>query len=149
MISTLIKDTKNYSCEIIQTLRKGHSSPEELKNILYNKDEETTYKLTTSDEIFEGNNNYIRLSGNFDTNSDLQNLILDKISINSKRLDTYFYIKQGVVSGSDKVTKASLNMYKNDSKNDIQLNDGIFVFDLSNPRDVAVISSFNDVEKNF
>lgn len=149
MITNVVKDSKNYSCSIIQTSRKGHSSPEQLKNILYNKDEETSYKHIASDEIFEGNNDYIRLSGNLDINSDLQNLILDKLSMNSKRLDNYFFVKNGVQSGCDKVTKASLELYKNDNKNKIQLNDGIFVFDLNNQRDIDVINSFNNEEKKF
>ena len=149
MISTVIKDNQNYSCSIIQTLRKGHSSPEQLKNILYNKDEETSYKHISSDQIFEGNSDYIRLSGNLDSNSDLQDLILDKISVNSKRLDSYFYIKNGVQTACDKVKKTSLDLFKNDNKNKIQLNDGIFVLDLNNQRDVDVINSFNKEEKKF
>ena len=84
-----------------------------------------------------------------DTNSDLQNLILDKLSMNSKRLDNYFFVKNGVQSGCDKVTKASLELYKNDNKNKIQLNDGIFVFDLNNQRDIDVINSFNNVSNSF
>ena len=86
MISTVIKDTENYSCRIIQTLRKGLNLQDELKNILYNKDVETSYKLTTSDKIFEGKNDYIRLSENVDTNSDLQNLILKKLVLTQKDL---------------------------------------------------------------
>ena len=148
MISTIVKSTENHSCKIIQTSKKGYSSSDHLKNILYFKDNETSYKHIESDKIFEGNNNYIRISGDEDSNSNIQNSILDKIKLDSKRLDTYFYIKQGVVSGCDKVTKASLKMYKNDNS-DVQLNDGIFVFDLSNPRDVNVINSFNDKEQKF
>ncbi len=147
MISTIIKSTENHSCKIIQTSKKGNSSSDQLKNLLYFKDEETSYKYVGSDKVFD-NNNYIRLSGNKDSYSNIQNSILDKIKLDTKRLDNYFYVKNGVQSGCDKVTKASLEMYK-EKNNDVQLNDGIFVFDLKNSRDVEVIKTFNSEERKF
>jgi len=147
MISTVIKNTEIYSCRVVQTSRKGHSSPDQLKNILYKNDKETLYKYIKSDKIFEGNNDYIRLSGNQDPNADVQNLILDKISLQSKRLDSYFFVKQGVVSGCDKLTKDHIKKF-NMNKN-LELNDGIFVFDLKNKRDLDVIKTFNPLEKKY
>jgi len=149
MITTIMKSNESHSCKVTQTSKKGHSSPDQLKSILYKNDKDTLYKFIKSDKIFEGNSDYIRLSGNQDLNSSVQNLILDKISLKSKRLDSYFSVKQGVVSGCDKVTKATLDIFKSDNKNKIQLNDGIFVLDLKNPRDVNVINSFNNEEKKF
>jgi adenine-specific DNA-methyltransferase len=147
MITTITKSTESYSCKVIQTSKKGHSSPEQLKSILYKNDKETLYQSIDSNKIFEGNNDYIRLSGNQNSNSDEQNSILDKISLKSKRLDSYFFVKQGVVSGCDKLTKDHIKKF-NMNKN-LEINDGIFVFDLKNKRDLDVIKNFNALEKKY
>ncbi len=147
MISTIIKSNENYSCKIIETSKKGYSSPDQLKSILYNKDQDSSYKNIDSGKIFEGKNDYIRLSGNTDSSSGLENLILKKISSNSKNLDSYFVVKQGTQSGCDKLTKDHIKKFH--MNKDLKINDGIFVFDLENQRDFDIIKTFNTLEKKY
>ena len=77
----------------------------------------------------------------------IQNLILKKISSNSKNLNSFFSIKQGVVSGCDKLTKDHMKKFKLDKN--LEINDGIFVFDLKNNRDLNIINTFSNLEKKY
>ena len=72
---------------------------------------------------------------------------MDKISLKSKRLDNYFFVKQGTQSGCDKLTKDHIKKF--DVSKNLELNDGIFVFDLKNKRDLDVIKTFNTLEKKY
>lgn len=147
LISTIIKSSENYSCKTIETYKKGDSSQDQLKKILYHRDKESSYKNIESKKIFDGQSDYIRLSGISDTGRSLENLILNKISLNSKNLEYYFIVKQGSQSGCDKLTKVHINKFN--LNKDLKLNDGIFVFDLTNDRDLNIIKTFNINEKKY
>ncbi len=76
MISTLIKNNKNHKCKVLVSTEKGNSNHDQLKEILYNNEKENNYRYINSNQIFEGENDYIRLSESSDSNSEIQNLIL-------------------------------------------------------------------------
>ena len=147
MISTLIKNNENHKCKVLVSTEKGNSNHDQLKEILYNNEKENNYRYINSNQIFEGENDYIRLSESSDSNSEIQNLILKKISTNTKNLNSFFSIKQGVVSGCDKLTKDHMKKFKLDKN--LEINDGIFVFDLKNNRDLNIINTFSNLEKKY
>lgn len=72
--------------------------------------------------LFEGNESYIRLSGQ-SSSKNLTSSILDKISNKCFPLNLYAKIKQGIVSGADKVTDKHLTKYSLKAKK----GEGIFV----------------------
>jgi len=150
IITILKKNNEKQSqmVNIISTNRTGIADSKVLNLILKGNDKlETDYQKVNEEKLFKSQDNYIFLDNHSTHN--LQNSILDNISSNSNRLDSFFFIKQGVVSGCDKVTKSTLNLLKDDDNKNIRLNDGIFVLDLNNERDVEVINSFNNNEKKF
>ena len=147
LISTIIKSSENYSCKTIETHKKGDSSQDQLKSILYHRDKESSYKNIESKKIFDGQSDYIRLSGISDNGKSIENLILNKISLNSKNLEFYFIVKHGSQSVCDKLTRVHLNKFN--LNKDLKLNDGIFVFDLKNDRDLNIIKTFNSTEKKY
>jgi type I restriction-modification system DNA methylase subunit len=94
--------------------------------------------------LFEGPENYIRLQsggvGEMTVHS-----VLEKVKSAAKRLGEVCEIKQGVVSGCDTVTAKVLE--KLSDREGVEVKDGIYVFDLANPRDVAKIERFSQVER--
>lgn len=86
---------------------KGNANDLILTDSLYNKSN-CIEVCVSQDDLYEGEEYYIRLIG---TNNDLiENIILNKISDETK-LNDIAYIKQGIVSGADKVTDAHIAKY--------------------------------------
>lgn len=125
MITTIIKNIKKDSCKTIQTSKKGHVSQDQLKSILYDNDPDTLYKYLDSDKIFEGNDNYIRLSGNIDSGKNIENDIFHKMLLNSNQLSNFFDVDLGLQSGIDKVTQRHIKNYQFIKTNDFD--NGVYV----------------------
>ena len=117
------------NCKLVNVNKKGFLD-NSFNSIIDGSDNDTTYNYLQQSEIYESEENYIRLSKE-DSNSELS-IILDKIKRNNNILGTICKINQGVVSGCDYVNKESL---KKISSSNIILNDGIFVLNLENLRD--------------
>jgi len=130
------------------TKRSGLSTPEILNKILGWNDIESQYFKVLQEELYDGSENYIRLnrvkvgSGGHKTNI---NAVLDKLVMQGDQLIRIANINQGVVSGCDYVS--SRNQEKLPKSADVASGDGIFIFDLENPRDIQVVSSFAESEK--
>jgi adenine-specific DNA-methyltransferase len=93
-----------------------------LKTIFKKENEDCEYLETTKQNLFDSEEHYIRLSAHDGVKSS-SGSILNKISKNNFPLKIYCNIKQGIVSGADKVTKKHLNKYKIKAKQ----SEGIFV----------------------
>lgn len=94
--------------------------------------------------IFEGNESYIRLSGQSNSKT-LTSNILDKISNQCFSLSLYAHIKQGIVSGADKITGKHLDKYKLKAKK----GEGIFALSHSEVKDLKLTNSEDKLIKNF
>ncbi len=145
VISILSKFRESpFLTETAFTSLQGEASSTQLNNILYAKCQDTAYCKMDSEQVFEGQKNYIRFQiGNHD-NPLL--VLLDRIRDRFEKLSDICDINQGVVSGCDYIS--GRNIKKLPSADGIENKDGIFVFDLNNPRDVDIINSFNKEEKN-
>ncbi|MCK9314383.1 MAG: Eco57I restriction-modification methylase domain-containing protein, partial [Methanocorpusculum sp.] len=128
------------------TKRQGESTPTILTNIFQGTDECSDYYSVLQTDLYEGNESYIRMEGGFSTTSDdpVQS-VLNKIINRGIVLKKVCLINQGIVSGCDYI--ASRNIDKLTKPYDVLLNDGIFVFDLTNKRDFEVLKSFTNEEK--
>ena len=146
-IITILSSEKSPRIETLASLSitsyKGDSQTDKLNEILYKKDNDTFYTSVESDKVFDGDNNYIRFFDQAGENS--INSLLEKIKEKSKPLAYYCEVFQGLISGCDFVSNRNISKIKN--LENIKNKDGIFVLDLSNPRDVEVINSFSKNEK--
>lgn len=134
----------NIPANIISTKRAGNADDKILNTIMIGKDEETQYLTLDQNSLYDGEESYLRLGG-VGNNESVIDKILEKIAIERRFLDEICNINQGVVSGCDYISKK--NIEKLEDKTAINKNDGIFVFDLNNKRDLEVIESFNEDEK--
>lgn len=76
-------------------------------------DEKTEYRSLTQNQIYEGTANYIRILGSVqDNRSSIGNKIIYKLKESTYTLDDICDIRQGIVSGADKVTQSHINNYE-------------------------------------
>jgi adenine-specific DNA-methyltransferase len=148
VITLLTKGSNNLTVRTCATQRNGYATSNILRSILSWKDDETSYYEIPQSELYDGQENYIRINkeniGAVDSVTTINN-ILGKVAAQSILLSSIANINQGVVSGCDYVS--SRNIAKLNNFNDIENNDGIFVFDLNNQRDIEVIRNFTAKEK--
>lgn len=123
---------------VINVKLKGDISDNNINEILYSNTQNENierYKISYN-ELFDGENNYIRMSKNKDSK------VLSKIEGN-EYLEKFCYIHQGLKSNSDKVTDAHLRKYK--LSNNIEKGDGIFIL---NQSEIALLNLTSE-EKRF
>jgi adenine-specific DNA-methyltransferase len=130
------------------TNRTGLATPNILMRILGRNDEDSKYFSIPQKELYDGPENYIRLnreqidkSGHTTT----INEVLDKIARQGVQLGRMVCIDQGVLSGCDYISNRNISRLT--GRNNVELGDGIFVFDLENPRDLHIIDTFSLQEK--
>ena len=137
---TMLKKSKEktiLSDNIICSL-KGHANTQTFHSIFKKKSKEVNYFKIKQNEIFDGPDNYIRLSGISDSNN-IENKILNKISSNPT-LDEICYVRTGLRTGIDRITNSHIKKYGN-----IYVKDsGVFV--LSELEYLAL--NLNDYEKD-
>ncbi|HCS74449.1 MAG TPA: hypothetical protein DIW17_11325, partial [Clostridiales bacterium] len=112
--------------------------------ILSGKDKSVRTLNITQENLFDGDEYYIRQQGVTSSKPDSIGSILDKMAAQKNRLGDLADVNQGVVSGCDYVSNRNIS---NITDNDVALKDGIFVLDLKYPRDKAVYDSFDEKEK--
>lgn len=121
MITILQKGkNKNELANTCITHRKGHATSEILQKIFSGDDDETDYYQITQENLYDGNEHYIRLIPN--DNEPIQK-ILDKIKAQGIYLGIICNVNPGVITGADKVSKKHINEYDIKAK----VGDGIFV----------------------
>ena len=141
MITILTKGTfDSVFAKTCITSRKGNANSSVLNNILNWNDNDTNYNKISQSGLYDGVENYIRLQGSSKNyNSDSLHSILNKVENQEKVLDDYCYIKQGIVSGADKLTKDHLKKY------DVSADKGAGIFVLN--RNEVENLHLNDTEK--
>ena len=145
---TMLTKNKTVQIPCISTLctESLTANAEKIKHILLGNDEKTIVVSVEQDNIYDGSDNYIRQNGVVAQFDDSIGSILNKMATSVKHLSDLCVVNQGVVSGCDYVSNRNISDL--DTKhNDIQMKDGIFVLDLTNPRDRERYESFTEDEK--
>ena len=148
IISLLKKGKGQEYAHTCITNRTGHATSEVLSKILRWNDDESQYYEVSQQKLYDGTENYIRLicvQGPANSYNITINSILDKVASQGEKLGKITNINQGVVSGCDYVSGRNIDKLEN--RDGIEKNDGIFVFDLKNLRDVDTIKNFSSKEK--
>lgn len=155
MISSFKKELKNCECKIIDVHKKGALNPQLFSLIINGNNEDTSYMEVDQDNLFDGDENYIRLQDNNNHVSPLVSL-LKKIQTGNLILGQIAEVNAGIMGGCDSITNH--NMKYTDAlyieNNDIQKDDGVFVLDSKYSRDLNRIkvieqySFFKDFYKN-
>jgi len=129
-----------------ETSREGLANHDLLKSILSWSDKETTYYAVKQKDLYEGIKNYIRLMGSgLDSKTPIHRALNKIKSKSSNQLNYYCDVNQGVISGCDKLSKNLLKKISN--KKEINLGQGIFIFDTKNIYDIDTIKTFELSEK--
>jgi adenine-specific DNA-methyltransferase len=125
LITILKKDSE--SVEKVQTIftnRTGNANSEILNDILKGTDRDTAYSFIMQNDLFDGEENYIRMSDISNKTTNPVEIILNKLKSNSIPLIQLKKINQGLLSGADKVTNKHLINF---NLKNINKGDGIFV----------------------
>jgi adenine-specific DNA-methyltransferase len=147
IITTFTRDKKyKQDCKTIFSTRRGDTTKEDLDEILYGDSSHEIKKIIPSENIFEGPENYIRLDGKIFNDGSLENRILEKISLNSKPLVSYYDVMQGIITGVDKISNLHLKKFKKENYN---LGDGVYVLDENEIKKLKLNKSENDICKPF
>lgn len=122
MITILRKGKYDINVKAAITSRSGHAANNILENVIYWKDKETEYYSFTQSQLYEGTENYIRLSGVGNNENPLET-ILNKMTIKSKMLGDICAVNIGMRTGADKLSESYINKYGID----LPKNTGIYV----------------------
>lgn len=114
----------------------GVFESDRLLKILDGTDKNSIYSIVAQDKIYDGDNNYIRFNA-----QNVESSVIQKMQLCKTKLKDLFLVNQGVVTGCDTFTKRHFE--KITIKDDILINDGIYVLDFENQRDVNVFNNFN------
>jgi len=124
MITILQKDNEqNAIAETCITERQGDASLEVLHKIFDGTDDKTKYYKISQNDIYDGEEYYIRLMGSSEISNTPVQVILDKIKIQGVNLGDICNVNQGIVTGADRVSQKHINKYSINAK----VGDGIFV----------------------
>ncbi|MDO9579104.1 MAG: Eco57I restriction-modification methylase domain-containing protein, partial [Bacteroidales bacterium] len=129
----MITILKKEKCEELTALncitkRKGFTTPYILHQILRRIDVETQYFEIPQKELYDGEDNYIRLSRYDEGSNDLTKIILAKIKTTNNCLERFCNVNKGVYTGSETLTKANKVKY---SLSNHKIGEGIFVLKIT------------------
>ncbi|MFN3639970.1 MAG: Eco57I restriction-modification methylase domain-containing protein [Flavobacterium sp.] len=124
LITILSKNTDlhNYCLSVLTKLKGGFDSGV-LKSILSGNDKATEYQRVECSSLYDGTELYIRQSGT-GSKSDTKSQILDAIRDNGERLDSFFNVSQGVLTGVDRISKKHIEANLTDEEN---VGSGVYV----------------------
>ena len=144
IISTFTKDDNFNKCTIIDVHKKGALSPRIFESILSHVDRDTLYDTINQENIYDGNECYIRLHS--DKEDSTLASILHKISSINDVLGNIAEVNAGIMGGCDSITNHNLEYVEESyiKEHDIRKGDGVFVLDRDNIRDRSRIT---DLEK--
>ena len=105
------------------TKRKGFATPEILQQIFTNSDVETDYFKLAQDDLYDGDDSYIRMDRNSGASGDALQLLLDKVKKQGVVLESICDVNVGIQTSADKVSKRHIKKYAIKAN----VGDGIFV----------------------
>lgn len=140
MISSFSKGCNGNKCHVIDVHKKGSLNPRMFETILSSIDKDTSYDIVEQENLYDGDECYIRLH-NDNSDSPLAS-ILQKISQGNEVLGNIAEVNAGIMGGCDNITNHNLEYADEEYviKNDIRKGDGVFVLDRNNSRDSLKIS---------
>ena len=140
MISSFAKGCNGNKCHVIDVHKKGSLNPRMFETILSSIDKDTSYDIVEQENLYDGEECYIRLH-NDNGDSPLAS-ILQKISQGNEVLGNIAEVNAGIMGGCDNITNHNLEYADEEYviKNDIRKGDGVFVLDRNNSRDSLKIS---------
>lgn len=141
MITILKKgnfDTKTKNCI---TKRTGIANSNMLFSIVDWQDELTDYFEVKQDDLYDTEEFYIRLQGESSKGNNLIDTIINRMRSASIPLGVISNVNTGIMGGCDYINRKNFNYCLNHTRNnnDIQINDGVFVLDELNKRDIQII----------
>jgi len=148
IVSIMRKSLGDEFAQTCITNRTSIASPQVLNGILSENDDGTQYYKVAQADLYDGTENYMRLNrvhSAVGARKPTIHAILDKVAEQGEALGKIAKINQGVVSGCDYVSPR--NEEKLPANTEAVRGDGIFVFDLDNPRDKRVAGAFSEKEK--
>lgn len=134
------KEERTIACVSILCNGSYIATPNQISNILHGEDKNLSVTYVQQDNLYDGQEAYIRLSGVASDDTGSIESVLSKIAEAGKPLGVYAEVNQGVLTGCDTLTNRHLA--KLPSSTDRVKNDGIFVLDFTVPRDVDEYESF-------
>lgn len=142
MITILQKSKlKNKNCKCYVILKEKTINKEgELIDLLLREDDNIKHYNIKQEDLYDGEENYIRIQDN--NGEEIK--ILNKIKLNNDCLGDICNVNQGIVSGADKITTKHLKEYNIEAEKD----DGVFVLDLNNYRDIEIIKNIQKDNTN-
>ena len=105
------------------TERRGEAKPEILYQIFGGVDKQTKYYKVSQNDLYDGEELYIRMNCNSYASDDTLQLVLNKIKKQGVPLGSICNINQGIVTGADKVSQKHIGKYNMNAN----IGDGIFV----------------------
>lgn len=146
MTKKAYEDDRKINCVGVQCNGSYVASSNQINNILNGKIEDIIYTQVEQNNLFDGDEAYIRMGGVASCAEDSIGSILDKMALQRLHVGDVADVNQGVVSGCDYVSNRNIADLDTESE-DIQLGDGIFVLDLMKERDKELYNSLPDNEK--
>lgn len=139
MISSFSKGKNDCKCQVVDVHKKGALNPLMFTSIISRKDEDTAYADVAQEDLYDGEENYIRLQ-NSSSDNPLSSL-LDKIQLGNSTLGNIAEVNAGIMGGCDSITNHNMKYADADYilYNDICKDDGVFVLDCSYIRDSDTI----------
>ncbi len=130
---------KDKKCNLINVNKKGFLD-NTFDDIVTGKDTETTYNNIPQTELYDGKENYIRLSKENENNT--LSIILNKIKNKNELLGNICNVNAGIMGGCDFITNNNITYtnYDNILRYDIKERDGVFILDKNNLRDFDTIN---------
>lgn len=150
MISSFSKGKNDCKCQVVDVHKKGALNPLMFTSIISRKDEDTAYADVAQEDLYDGEENYIRLQ-NSSSDNPLSSL-LDKIQLGNSTLGNIAEVNAGIMGGCDSITNHNMKYADADYilYNDICKDDGVFVLDCSYIRDsdtIHLIQNFKYMTK--
>ncbi len=146
MISLFSKDKNLCKCQIIDVHKKGALNPLMFASIIGKMDKDSIYTEIAQEDLFDGEENYIRFQ-NTNENNPLSS-ILSKIKLNNDILDNICNVNVGLRSGIDRTKKKHQELFP-----EIDVNQGVFVVDVClNLGNADIVKAFyknSDIQKYY
>ena len=128
------------------TRRVGTATPEILLSIVGWDDTETDYYLFPVDDLYEGNEFYIRIEGSSQNSKNLKQIIINKVQSEGEKLGSLCKVSQGLLTGIDKITDRHITTKLIGAK---YKNNGVYVLNKEEYKNLQLKSSEKKLLKAF